>query len=73
MLAFNETYVTPSGADGLADVGHGADWLQEHIQYAYEVAWSNPVVNGAGLNENRKRASYIPDWYDHPLEQDAAI
>jgi len=70
MLAFNETYVCSSGAE-LTDVGRGADWLQEHVQYGYETAWSNPVENGyPGSGEKSVR---VVEWSDHPLEQDSAI
>eukprot|EP01062_Namystynia_karyoxenos_P039556 TRINITY_DN28723_c0_g6_i1.p1 TRINITY_DN28723_c0_g6~~TRINITY_DN28723_c0_g6_i1.p1 ORF type:complete len:1255 (+),score=349.79 TRINITY_DN28723_c0_g6_i1:72-3767(+) len=72
MLALNETYVTTAGED-LPDAGQGADWLQEHVQYGYEIAWSNPVTNGADSFQGISDAPPKGHWYNHPDEQDAAI
>ena len=70
MRAFRETYVTGPASD--TDVGRGADWLQEHLQTNYEVAWSNPVVNQyPGSTESD--ATRLKFWVDHQNEQDAAI
>jgi len=71
MRALNETYVvdTPPGTS----VGHGADWLQEHLRTDYEVAWSNPVVNQYPGSSEASPIPPLRTWVDHANEQDAAI
>ena len=71
MRSLNETYVTATGPD--TPVGRGADWLQEHLQTAYETAWSNPVVNRYPGAPASVPAPRLSAWVDHPREQDAAI
>jgi hypothetical protein len=59
------------------DVGVGADWLQEHVQTEYEIAWSNPVVNQYPGSKEHSDAAALDavqkQWINNPNEQDAAI
>jgi hypothetical protein len=59
------------------DVGVGADWLQEHVQTEYEIAWSNPVLNQyPGSTEHSDAAALDAvqkQWVNNPNEQDAAM
>ena len=74
LRALRETYVTgvPAAGGVAVDVNRGADWLQEHLQSNYEVAWSNPVVNQyPGSTESD--TPRLANWADHANEQDAAI
>lgn len=71
MRALNETYVV--GTAPGAVVGHGADWLQEHVQTSYEVAWSNPVVNKYPGSAESAPVPPLKQWVDHAHEQDAAM
>ena len=69
MRSINETYVYDASKEG-QDVGRGADWLQEHIQTDYQVAWSNPISATFGFT---KKSEQTPGYYPHAFEFDAAI
>ena len=77
MNAFNETLVLQPGTvdpGALPPVGHGADWLQEHLVTGYTPAWSNPVQNTyPGSTETAGIAAGMEKWVDHAHEQDAAV
>ena len=75
MRAFAETYVTsdPAASGHVPLPGVGADWLQEHVESDFLVAWSNPVVNVYPGADPKISHLGLPTWSNHVFEQDAAI
>ena len=75
MRAFAETYVTsdPAATGHVPLPGVGADWLQEHVESDFLVAWSNPVVNVYPGADPKIPHLGLPTWSNHVFEQDAAI
>jgi len=65
MRAFNETYVTYGGT------GNGGDWLREHIDGDYSVAWATPMAQSGFWSQQDDQAikvNAMSRWNNYYVE-----